>query len=135
LDKKELRRGARPNVSGRRRTAFVSLLQLGTATAACALWAALALPGLQLVPGSNSNANAGVAVSLQTALLGIDDGSGHPTPAAVRAALHALGFDVDATSLAPSLLNADAVAQHASLVVQRPPDRRQHPSCDRACPR
>jgi hypothetical protein len=37
------------------------------------MWVALALPGMHLVPGLNDNADASVSISLQSALLGIDD--------------------------------------------------------------
>ena len=102
--KHHLRLLTRLTMSSRRRAAFTATAQLCVATAACALWAGVALPGLALVPGIGGNANAGVAISLQSALLGIDDGSNHSTPASVRAALRALGLNPTGHSLSTALL-------------------------------
>jgi hypothetical protein len=64
------------------------------------MWVALALPGMHLVPGLGDNADASVSISLQSALLGIDD---HTT---------------SSTTLSPSLLQAHASTAHAfSLAV------------------
>jgi hypothetical protein len=64
------------------------------------MWVALALPGMHLVPGLSDNADASVSISLQSALLGIDD---HTT---------------SSTTLSPSLLQAHATtAQEVSLAV------------------
>jgi hypothetical protein len=59
------------------------------------MWVALALPGMHLVPGLNDNADASVSISLQSALLGIDD---HMT---------------SSTTLSPSLLQLHGVAAEA----------------------
>jgi hypothetical protein len=64
------------------------------------MWVALALPGMHLVPGLSDNADASVSISLQSALLGIDD------------------HTMSSTTLSPSLLEEHAVAgQSVSLVV------------------
>jgi hypothetical protein len=64
------------------------------------MWVALALPGMHLVPGLSDNADASVSISLQSALLGIDD----HTPSS--------------TTLSPSLLQAHGTTAHAvSLAV------------------
>src|SRR5579862_1003591 len=80
--------------------ALVAIVQLVGATTACAMWVALALPGMHLVPGLSDNADASVSISLQSALLGIDD---HTT---------------SLSTLSPSLLQPPAAAAHAvSLAV------------------
>src|ERR1700675_3131927 len=116
--KQHLRLLARLTMSSRRRAAFAAAAQLCTATAACALWVGLALPGLSLVPGVGGNANASVSISLQSALLGIDDGNGRSTPASVRAALRALGLDQDGASLSTALLRVPVEGQRATLLAQ-----------------
>ena len=69
------RREERPIRSGRLKAALKSTAQMCVAAVACALWIGLALPGLQLLPGVGDLANTSVAISLQSALLGIDDTS------------------------------------------------------------
>jgi hypothetical protein len=64
------------------------------------MWVALALPGMHLVPGLSDNVDASVSISLQSALLGIDDHTALPT------------------TLSPSLLQKHAVAgESVSLAV------------------
>jgi hypothetical protein len=116
--KHHLRLLTRLTMSSRRRPAFAATAQLCVATAACALWVGVALPGLALVPGIHGNANASVAISLQSALLGIDDGSSRSTPASVRAALRALGLDPNGQSLSTALLRVHAAGQPATLLAQ-----------------
>src|SRR5579862_2791032 len=77
------------------------------AAASCALWAGVALPGLQLLRGAAGTGDGNIAVSLQSALLGIDD-SGKPTSAQVQAAAHELGFF-------PVKINANSIP-HSPIV-------------------
>lgn len=64
------------------------------------MWVALALPGMHLVPGLSDNADASVSISLQSALLGIDDRT------------------TSSTTLSQSLLEAHAATAHpVSLAV------------------
>ncbi|HEY2373579.1 MAG TPA: hypothetical protein VGH82_13740 [Gaiellaceae bacterium] len=81
-----------------RHAALVAIVQLVGATTACAMWVALALPGMHLVPGLSDNTDASVSISLQSALLGIDD---HTT---------------SSTTLSPSLLQRHGVAAQAVLL-------------------
>src|SRR5207237_1658609 len=85
------RREQRPVRPGRLRVALKSTAQVCVAAVACSLWIGLALPGLQLLPGVGDLGNTSVAISLQSALLGIDDTSSSSS-VSVRAALHALGL-------------------------------------------
>jgi hypothetical protein len=79
------------------------------------MWVALALPGMHLVPGLTDNADASVSISLQSALLGIDD---HTT---------------SATTLSPSLLQMHAVAgQSVSLAI--PLNKQLHVLVEAAAP-
>jgi hypothetical protein len=64
------------------------------ATFICVLWLGLAMPGLKLVPGLGGLADQRIAISLQSALLGIDDGGGRPAESAALAASKALGLPV-----------------------------------------
>ena len=109
------RRFVRPTTSGRRRAALVSTAQSGTAVVACTLWVALALPGLHLLPGLGNDGDAGVAISLQSALLGIDDQGSQPANASLRASLRALGIDAHG-SLSAALSRTRSEAAFAPLV-------------------
>src|ERR1700674_2203057 len=108
MDRKTQQRFARPTSSSRRRSAFAATAQLSTAVAACALWISLASPGLSLAPGIGNSANASVSISLQSALLGINDANSRPTPASVRLALRALGLDPNNPLLSSDLLRVQA---------------------------
>ena len=68
-----------------------------------ALWIGLGVPGLELLPGVAAPGSSSAAISLHSALLGIDDGT--RDDASVRAALRALGV---AAPLSPSLLRRTA---------------------------
>src|SRR5712691_7618616 len=70
----------------------------------CALWIGLVAPGLQLLPGVGSVTDPSVAISLQSALLGIDDTGGPGSSLAVRAAERALGLNTGGGVLSASLL-------------------------------
>ncbi len=81
-----------PTRSRRVRSALAPLGRASAATTACILWVGLALPGLQLLPGAGGFGDRSIAISLQSALLGIDNGYAS-TPEA-RAAMRALGLAV-----------------------------------------
>ena len=51
------------------------IVQVAAGIAACGLWVGVASPNLQLLPGVNARSDASVEIALQSALLGIDDGS------------------------------------------------------------
>jgi hypothetical protein len=114
------RREERPIRSGRLGAALKSSAQLCVAAVACALWIGLALPGLQLLPGIGDLANTSVAISLQSALLGIDDSSSSSS-VSVRAALHALGLKPTPQLLPRDLLRLRGVSASGSLVTQLDP--------------
>jgi len=116
-ERKLRRQDERSTTSGRRRAALVSAAQSCTAVVACTLWVALAAPGLHLLPGLGSNADASVSISLQSALLGIDDQSSRPTSASLRTSLRALGIDAHG-SLGAALSSTQAAAAFAPLVVK-----------------
>jgi hypothetical protein len=113
------RREERPVRPGRLRSALRSTAQVGVAAVACTLWIGLALPGLQLIPGVGDLANTSVAISLQSALLGIDDSSG-PTSASVNAAVRALGL-TPTQQLSHNLLRMQGASASGSLVTQLDP--------------
>ena len=104
--------------TGRRRAALVSAAQSCVAVVACTLWVALALPGLQLLPGLGNDGDASVAISLQSALLGIDDLSAKPANAQLRASLRALGIDPAHGSLSAALSRTQSAAAFAPLIAQ-----------------
>jgi hypothetical protein len=81
------------------------------------LWVALALPGLHLLPGLGGDADASVAISLQSALLGIDDQSTQPADASLLASLRALGINAHG-SLSAALSRTQSAAAFAPLVAQ-----------------
>src|SRR5438552_15609957 len=59
--------------------AFAALETAGLATGAtfvAALWLGVALPGLELVPGFGNARTSSLSISLQSALLGVDDRAG-----------------------------------------------------------
>jgi hypothetical protein len=93
-------------------------VQSCVAVVACTLWVALALPGLQLLPGLGNDGDASVAISLQSALLGIDDMSAEPADAQLRASLRALGIDPAHGSLSAALSRTQSAATFAPLVAQ-----------------
>jgi Ethanolamine utilization protein EutJ (predicted chaperonin) len=65
-------------------------VQIFGTVATFSLWVGLALPGAQFLPGTNTAGNAALAVSLQSALLGVD--AGKPTLAATQASASRLGL-------------------------------------------
>jgi hypothetical protein len=119
MRRRERARLWRPTASGRRRAAALSgTTQVSVAVVACALWVALAMPGLQLVPGVGRSADADVAISLQSALLGIDDGGRSHLSASQRASLRALGLDPSKGALSRALLRDPGTTSNAALVAQ-----------------
>jgi hypothetical protein len=89
-----------PTRSRRVRAALVSVVRASAAATACVLWVGLASPELQLVPGLGGFGDQSISISLQSALLGIDDGRDPATPA-VRAAMRALGLTMTKQLVAP----------------------------------
>ena len=61
------------------------IVQVAAGIAACGLWVGVASPNLQLLPGVNARSDASVEIALQSALLGIDDGSSHSASAVLAA--------------------------------------------------
>ena len=95
------RRDDEPTRSRRVRGALAPLGRASAAATACILWVGLALPGLQLLPGASGFGDRSIAISLQSALLGIDNGYAS-TPEA-RAAMRALGLAVISQTPVPGL--------------------------------
>jgi hypothetical protein len=60
-------------------------MQMCIALVACVLWIGLALPGLSLLPGLNALGDQSIAISLQSALLGIDGARSQSSIDAARA--------------------------------------------------
>ena len=78
-------------------------------TLASALWVSVSVPNLPLMRGLDDRTGTSVAISLQSALLGIDDRSGHVSNAQELA--RALGLSADvAKLLSPSALSERANA-------------------------
>ena len=90
-----------PTRSRRVRGALAPLGRASAAATACILWVGLALPGLQLLPGASGFGDRSIAISLQSALLGIDNG--YASTPEVRAAMRALGLAVISQSPVPGL--------------------------------
>src|SRR5712691_9532578 len=111
------RGGERPAGSGHLRSALLSLLQVCIAAVACTFWIGLALPGMRLLPGVGPT-DRNVSISLQSALLGIDDPTGR---ASFSANARALGLTPTQQLLAADLLRVRAASGGASLVAQLDP--------------
>ena len=69
-------------------------------TLASALWVSVSVPNLPLMRGLDDRGGTSVAISLQSALLGIDDRSGHISNAQELA--RALGLSADVASASSS---------------------------------
>ena len=95
------RRDDEPTRSRRVRGALAPLGRASAAATACILWVGLAMPGLQLLPGAGGYGDRSIAISLQSALLGIDNG--YASTPEVRAAMRALGLAVISQSPGPQL--------------------------------
>ena len=61
------------------------IVQVAAGIAACGLWVGVASPNLQLLPGVNARSDASVEIALQSALLGIDDGTSRSASAVLAA--------------------------------------------------
>lgn len=100
MERRQRRQADEQACSGRARAAVIWLVQSVALPGACVLWTGLALPGLQLIPGVGDASASNVAISLQSALLGLSDNG--PEDASMRNALRAPGLQP--TSLQPGLL-------------------------------
>src|SRR3989442_15112121 len=67
------RKPTRASMASRILSTFESSGLAATATFAGALWVGLALPGLPLLPGIGGGQNSNVAISLNSAVLGVQD--------------------------------------------------------------
>jgi len=88
-----MRRLTQPTLSGRVRSALRSAGAVLVAALVCALWLGLAMPALALLPGLGGIGDHGISISLQSALLGIDNGGGPPPPGSATGAAFALGLN------------------------------------------
>ena len=86
-----------------------------TATFASALWVGLALPGLPLLPGLGAGGNSNVAISLSSAVLGVQESQTFKSPN------NATGRQARLLSL---LLPADALANDLATASPRSADSR-----------
>ena len=73
-------------------------------TLASVLWVGATVPGLSLISGSGDTTNERISISLQSALLGIDDRVGQSSPWADFAAARALGLTPADLQATPRLL-------------------------------
>jgi hypothetical protein len=85
--------------------------QIVGAIVACTLWTGVASPGLKLLPGLDGLSDEGIAISLQSAVLGIDDGSNRPAEERARAAAAVLGLTYAESLLSPAAVHAGAAAR------------------------
>jgi hypothetical protein len=72
-------------LTGPLRDAAPMIVQVAAGIAACGLWIGVASPNLQLLPGVNASSDQSVEIALQSALLGIDDGSSRSASAVLAA--------------------------------------------------
>lgn len=113
-----IRAAERPALAGRlRRFAPAGGQALGAAVA-CALWAGLASPGLQLLPGLEGLADDSIAISLQSAVLGIDDRSGRPAEERAREAAAVLGLNFADELFSPTAVRVAGSAGASPAVVR-----------------
>src|SRR5436309_3198324 len=85
------RRDNRRGIPTGLRSALLASLQAGGGTLLCSFWLGLAAPTLGLLPGIGSFGDQRIAVSLQSALLGVST-PGAPQDGSVLAAENALGL-------------------------------------------
>jgi hypothetical protein len=85
---------------GRLRRALPVAGQGALGAVVCGLWLGLASPSLQLLPGIGGLADESIEISLQSAMLGIEDGSGRPDGRNALAAADVLGLSFAAELLA-----------------------------------
>ena len=96
--------------AGRLRRVAPTIVQVAAAIAACTLWTGVASPGLQLLPGLDGLADDSISISLQSAVLGIDDGSNRPAEERAREAASVLGLTFGASLLSPDAVRSGAAA-------------------------
>ena len=102
---------------GRLRRFGPTALQIGAAVAACTLWAGVASPGLKLLPGLDGLADDSISISLQSAVLGIDDGSNRPAEERARDAAAVLGLTYAESLLSPAAVRAGVAARADGFIV------------------
>ncbi len=111
----------RPARRGRLRRFGPTVAQIVGVLTACTLWTGVASPGLKLLPGIEGLADESISISLQSAVLGIDDGSNRPAEERARDAAAVLGLAYAESLLSPTALRLGAAARangtHAPLVV------------------
>ena len=110
---RNMRRLIQPALSGRVRSALRSSGKVLLAACVCILWMGLSVPALALLPGLGGIGDHGISISLQSALLGIDEGGSRGS--ASGAAL-ALGLD------SSNPVASRSGGGKASLVVDLRPD-------------
>ena len=71
----------------------------------------VASPGLKLLPGLDGLADESISISLQSAVLGIDDGSNRPAEERARDAAAVLGLTYAESLLSPTALRLGAAAR------------------------
>ena len=118
------RRDDEPTRSRRVRAALAPLSRASVAATACILWVGLALPGLQLLPGAGGFGDKSIAISLQSALLGIDNG--YAASPEVRAAMRALGLAVISESPVPRLADRRRCVARGRPCGEHPHRRGRH---------
>ncbi|MDX6508535.1 MAG: hypothetical protein QOG81_287, partial [Gaiellaceae bacterium] len=124
---RNMRRLIQPALSGRVRSALRSSAKVLLAAFVCILWLGLSVPALALLPGLGGIGDHGISISLQSALLGIDEG-GLPNPGSASSAGLALGLD-SSNPAAPRRGRGKA-----SLVVDLRPDALGTPASASAPP-
>ena len=88
-----------------------TVAQIVGATVACLLWTGVASPGLKLLPGLDGLADESISISLQSAVLGIDDGSNRPAEERARDAAAVLGLTYAESLLSPTAVRAGDAAR------------------------
>lgn len=101
----------RPARMGRLRRFGPTVAQIVGVVAACTLWTGVASPGLQLLPGLDGLTDESISISLQSAVLGIDDGSNRPAEERARDAAAVLGLTYAESLLSPTALRLGAAAR------------------------
>ena len=97
--------------AGRLRRFGPTVAQIVGATVACLLWTGVASPGLKLLPGLDGLADESISISLQSAVLGIDDGSNRPAEERARDAAAVLGLTYAESLLSPTAVRAGDAAR------------------------
>ena len=105
-----------PTVDQRTRAGWLrrfgpTVAQIVGAAVACLLWTGVASPGLKLLPGLDGLADESISISLQSAVLGIDDGSNRPAEERARDAAAVLGLTYAESLLSPTAVRAGDAAR------------------------